>query len=151
MRNAIELKFISTGWEVVDDGCWNWRGGQDRDGYGLVRAVKLQMAVHRVAYEVWVGPIPEGLYVLHSCDNPPCVNPAHLRVGTQADNMRDMSLRGRSLTGERGKNAKISAGDVVEIRRQHEGGRSQASLSREYGLSTTQVNMIVLRKQWTTV
>ncbi len=78
-----------------NSGCWIWTGVRVPGGYGgTTRGGVYQMA-HRVAYELAVGPIPKGLYVLHRCDLPPCVNPAHLWVGTQTDNMRDCKRKGR--------------------------------------------------------
>lgn len=71
---------------------------------------------HRVAYEVWVGPIPKGHVVRHTCDNPPCINPAHLVSGTNAENSRDMVDRGRSLVGERHHKARLTEDDVRKIR-----------------------------------
>ena len=76
----------------VDGDCVIYNGPRDPDGYGRFRG----KAAHRWAYATYVGEIPEGLSVLHSCDNPPCVNPAHLRVGTQQDNVNDMWNRGRA-------------------------------------------------------
>lgn len=80
--------------------CWEWRGVRNRDGYGVIsrgRGNKKVLA-HRAAYAEWVDPIPEGMVVMHSCDNPPCVNPEHLTVGTQRDNIRDMAAKRRGQT-----------------------------------------------------
>lgn len=89
-------------WSKVDRsagffGCWPWTGALDADGYGTIGETKTGRTLRapRVAYELTVGPIPAGLEILHSCDNRPCVNPAHLRVGTHAENMAEISLRGR--------------------------------------------------------
>lgn len=79
-------------------GCWNWTACKDKNGYGHIALGGKHgghVLAHRVSYEANVGPIPDGMMVLHSCDNPACVNPAHLRVGTQFDNMADMAARGR--------------------------------------------------------
>lgn len=79
-------------------GCWEWTGKRNSQGYGLIRLDRStgQMAMaHRVSYEVYVGSISDGLIVRHDCDNPPCVNPAHLRLGTRQDNIEDMVRRRR--------------------------------------------------------
>jgi hypothetical protein len=78
---------------VTDSDCWVWQGYRNEHGYGRLWAPKRY--VHRAAYEAFVGPIPAGLNVLHRCDNPPCCNPAHLFLGTRADNARDMLAKGR--------------------------------------------------------
>lgn len=76
--------------------CLVWTGERDKDGYGRIRIDGRRIAAHRVAYETWVGPIFKGGVILHTCDNPPCINPEHLRVGTQKENVRDMLQKGRS-------------------------------------------------------
>jgi hypothetical protein len=82
--------------DVVDVGCWEWKGGKMKNGYGRFGIAKGQIVfAHRYSYEAKHGPIPPGLFVLHSCDNPGCVNPSHLSVGTHADNMQDMRAKGR--------------------------------------------------------
>lgn len=86
------------GWNVTATGCWEWHGTKNEHGYGLVnlhRAGLHQARAHRLMYERFVGPIPDGLMIRHKCDNPPCVNPDHLVPGTQQDNMNDMVARGR--------------------------------------------------------
>lgn len=84
-------------WSKVEkaDGCWNWNGYRDTKGYGAFGLDRKVQKAHRVAYILAFGEIPEGAHILHSCDNPPCVNPAHLRAGTRTDNMQDKVLRGR--------------------------------------------------------
>jgi hypothetical protein len=131
-------------WSRVDfslgrAGCWVWIGRRDRHGYGLLRALGNRFA-HRVAYVVAVGPIPAGLSVLHRCDNPPCVNPAHLWLGTQADNLRDMV--GKRRSGSRPE--RLSDAQVAEIRsRTPRPGIRQQDLADEFGVSRRLVGMIL--------
>lgn len=81
--------------------CLVFTGHRNEHGYGVIRSDDGRtMLAHRAAYAVLVGPIPPGMHVLHSCDNPPCCNPQHLRVGTHEDNMRDRDVRGRTLRGD---------------------------------------------------
>lgn len=82
-------------------GCWEWMGCRDKAGYGQVRFAGKARRAHRVAWFLTKGPIPKGLCVLHKCDNPPCVNPEHLWLGTRPENSHDMTLKGRQAVGDR--------------------------------------------------
>lgn len=90
-------------WAKVDKGsdaeCWEWTASRNSYGYGQLAVVlpsgKRPRLAHRLSWELHVGPIPEGMCILHRCDNPPCVNPSHLFIGTKADNYRDMRAKGR--------------------------------------------------------
>lgn len=77
------------------DSCWEWLGPKDRDGYGRYNMKPSRYGAHRLAYEWIKGPIPPNMVVCHSCDNPSCVNPDHLWIGTQLDNIADMDAKGR--------------------------------------------------------
>ncbi len=85
------------------DECWQWTASTDKDGYGKIRRGDKHDRAHRVAYELSTGPIPDGLFVCHSCDNPGCVNPGHFFLGTSLDNNRDRARKGRSNPWQRGK------------------------------------------------
>ncbi len=85
--------------ELTPDGCREFTGYRNECGYGRIKVGKKMPFAHRVAYEAWVGPIPEGANVCHHCDNPPCCEPSHLFVGSQADNHRDMVAKGRDNQG----------------------------------------------------
>jgi len=85
----------------VDSGCWEWLGGKSLEGYGLFYKGKVHMEAHRYSYETFIGPIPKGVLVLHKCDNLGCVNPDHLYLGTQSDNINQSSHRGRLYMGSR--------------------------------------------------
>jgi len=94
MRKTVEERF----WAKVDktDSCWVWTGATLRRGYGQIRIpVKKAKQAHRLSWEIHNGPIPDGMLVCHKCDNPPCVNPAHLFLGTQSDNNKDCVRKGR--------------------------------------------------------
>jgi hypothetical protein len=136
------------------DGCWEWSGSRDRNGYGRISsgpAPATPLLTHRVSWELHYGPIPEGIGVLHRCDNPPCVNPAHLFPGTPADNNRDKDAKGRANTpnGRRCRTARLTEADIVEIRRLYAiDSLSQFELGRRFGVSQSNISAIVLGKTW---
>lgn len=148
-RIPTEVKF----WESVErsEGCWVWAGARDRrprHGYGITRVDGRNVGAHRVAWELTHGPIPSGQHVLHRCDNPPCVNPAHLFLGTHQDNMRDMMAKVRNARGERSGNAKLIVGDVRRIRWLVRQGHSQSAVARLFGLNSGTVNRISRGLSW---
>jgi hypothetical protein len=128
--------------------CWLWLSTIHDSGYGLLWRNGKHVRAHRVSYEHFVGPIPEGLHVCHRCDVPCCVNPDHLFLGTHCDNMRDMASKARASHGERRPGARLTADDVLNIRRSAAAGVSQASLARKYCVSEVSVSRIVRRKAW---
>lgn len=144
-------------WSCVDKtgDCWIWTGQRTRDGYGRISVNQKYVGAHRVSFELANGPIPDGLYVLHSCDNRPCVNPAHLWLGTHQDNMRDMAEKGRGR--ERGKGginagasnprAKITEQQVSEIRALR-GVVKHAEIAKRFGISKGHVSAIQTGARW---
>jgi len=130
--------------------CWEWRGDKRRHGYGRVAINGKGIVVPRVAYECWVGPIPDGALIRHKCDNPPCMNPHHLETGDFVQNAQDMLDRGRHNPPIGVKNgvARITEADVVRIRALSAEGRNLTELSKMFGVSISLVSMIKNRKRW---
>lgn len=130
------------GWTVTDAGCWEFGGSRGGQGYGVVGRNGKLVATHRLAYETWVGPIPEGHVVRHKCDNRPCINPDHLETGTRADNNRDTAERG----GHAGRR-KLSDDDVFDVLWLSGLGATYGAIARAFGVSAVQVSNICRGKQ----
>lgn len=128
-------------------GCIEWIGYRNLKGYGQLAAGK-KWLTHRIAYELKHGPIPPGMKVCHSCDNPPCCNEEHLFLDTDAGNSADMVTKGRSLKGSKQPNAKLTAADVIEIRRRLATGESQSSIAKAFGVARVTISGIKLGKRW---
>lgn len=101
-----------------------------------------------MAYMLYYGPIPDGLFVLHSCDNPRCVRPDHLKLGTHDDNMADLVRRKRSCFGERRPQSKLTDQKVLDIRRMAESGVMQKEIAEQFGVVDSVISVIVNRKAW---
>ena len=134
--------------------CWEWSGAIIPTGYGRFNAVthrgRQAVPAHRFAYVSANGPIDGGLVVRHRCDNRRCVNPTHLELGSQADNLADMVKRGRAkkARGEMAGKAKLTADDVREIRRRASAGERHPPIARDFGVHTASVWAIVHRHHW---
>ncbi len=83
---------------LIGDGCWEWQGNRSESGYGRVKIDGVRWQAPRLAYKLWHGRLARDLFVCHACDNPPCVRPDHLWLGTQADNLRDAYAKGRKVS-----------------------------------------------------
>lgn len=136
-RSLPDKQYVEWRSTPSDSGCWLWTGSISLQGYGVASRDGRKVMAHRLAYQAFYGPIPEGHDIRHRCDNPPCVNPDHLETGTRADNNRDTSLRGRHG------NAKLSNEDVVDIRWAHGLGATGSALARGYGVTPTAISQIV--------
>lgn len=146
-----------------DDTCWEWQGPLNHNGYGRFYSEGKRSQAHRVAWELTFGSVPESVCVCHKCDNPSCVNPAHLFLGSRADNLRDMDEKGRrshgrahskamigkTVRGEKHYRAKLVNAQVFEIRHRYAaGGVLQRELADEFGIDRSQVSHIVNMKSW---
>jgi hypothetical protein len=133
---------------VVDGvtGCWNWTASQNGRGYGQINVDGRPRPSHRISYSVHRGKISDGLFVCHHCDNPLCINPDHLFLGTAADNAADRHSKGRSIihSGSNHGSAKLTEADVVAIRASK---ASQDILGAQYGVSGAQICRIRNGKQ----
>jgi len=142
-------------WPKVDrtttpDGCWPFTGCLDKDGYGRFKVNGRHRRAHHIALELVGFVIPfEGLVVRHTCDNPPCCNPAHLRIDTKPANVADRDAKGRQASGESNGRAKLRQQDVDEIRRLYAaGGISQRALARQFNVHCTTIRDILIGKIW---
>lgn len=136
--------------EIADDGCWMWTGAVRGDGYGQMKIHVKPIAMHRYSWELFRGEIPEGKLVLHKCDVPLCVNPSHLFVGTNKDNMDDMARKGRrnAPKGSGHVQSKLNESDIKEIRLFASLGYSQPKIAAMYGVSRSNIGFIANRQTW---
>ena len=149
-RPTTEQRF----WSKVNKnkkGCWEWQGYKQR--YGKLGINHKVILAHRYSWELHKGKIPKGLCVLHKCDNPPCVNPKHLFLGTLKDNMQDMIKKGRAnhpgMKGEQHPNAKITTEVVMIIRKLYKRpDLTYEKLAGEFNLSFSHIGRIIKKKQW---
>lgn len=132
---------------VTENGCVEWTATRNKLGYGTTKVAGKSKLAHRLSYERSVGPIPEGLCVLHRCDNPPCINPDHLFLGTRYDNTQDMINKGRmrKASGENSGRSKFTAEQILKIR---DDKRSGKIIADEYGVAKSSITRIRSRINW---
>lgn len=131
---------------IVHTGCWEWQASICQ-GYGHFGLNYKIIKAHRFSYMIFIGELEPDLDVMHSCDNRRCVNPFHLSKGTNADNMRDMVIKGRSNIGEKNFKAKLIEQQVIEIR--NNTNLSYLQLSEIYNVDRRQISKIIRLKAWT--
>lgn len=149
----------------VESGCMEWTGALADSGYGIIKLNKRRFKCHRVSFFLSGGPIPDGLCVLHKCDNRKCVNPDHLFLGTVADNNADMLQKGRHVSpkgdksgvrlyperrprGENCKRSKLREGDVLQIRRLLASGETTITIAAEFNVSQSNISAIGRNATW---
>ena len=146
LRTKAEVQeYIESSVSKVPGGCWEWQKSLDSKGYGILhwnrpKMIRLRLA-HRVSYVVFKGE-PGSLCVLHQCDNPACVNPEHLFLGTKIENNKDRHIKGRSVAH------KLTEAKALEVRRLVAGGMVQKDVAAQFGISQSMVSMIVTGKWW---
>ena len=144
-------RFFSNVQAGTGDACWLWTANTFR-GYGRLWVNGKTQRAHRVAYEIAFGKFPKTMCVCHACDNPGCVNPKHLFLGTQIDNLLDMSLKGRRrfghVTGERHGQSKLDSQQVLEIKKRLAMGQSRASLAELFRVGRTAIANIATGVRW---
>lgn len=145
-QESAVARFFSKVHKPSDEaGCWLWLGCKTTKGYGQLYKSGRMIRAHAFSYELHYGKVGNGMMVLHSCDNPSCVNPGHLFVGDQQSNMDDMVRKGRSPVGEKNVKAKLTAGQVIQIRNDT---RSASKVASEFGVSECTIYVIRGKRSW---
>lgn len=131
--------------------CWIWNGPKTLFGYGQLTFGNRPITAHRLSWLIHNGAIPDGLCVLHNCpnrDNPSCVNPAHLWLGSNIDNSKDRHVKGRDAIGEIHGLSKLTDDKIREIRERKENGATQRRMARDYGVHVSTIRSVIRYKTW---
>jgi hypothetical protein len=152
LPSLIQGSDIARFWKFVHKSvpsqCWEWQSTRNRSGYGKFWLNGRTDIAHRVSYRIHHGPIPAGIQVRHTCDNPPCVNPSHLLLGTGKENARDALERDRYRRGSRNGRAKLTESQVAEIRRCWASGETQVSMAQRFGVSKSAIQWVLNGRNW---
>lgn len=150
MKPPLKDRLLAKALIINDEkSCWEWQGGKDKDGYGRIGDEGKTKRTHRVSWEVHFGPIPEENCVCHHCDNPPCIRPDHLFLGTVYDNNHDKEKKNRQVRGESNGMRKLSDIEILEIRELYSAGKhTQKDLGEIFGVSPSAISRIVGNKRW---
>ena len=143
-KERIEEKVL----RIPEAGCWIWMGSSQVRGYGEIISNNRKHLAHRASYEAFVGKIPKGMYVCHACDNVACVNPNHLFLGTQKQNLQDMAAKGRSTRGSKNPMAKLNEAQVKLIRLALNEGMNSELLAVMYQTTAKNIRLIATGKRW---
>ena len=143
-RTSVRQRLLER--HIKDGDCWIWSGSKTSDGYGVIGVGRgKQVRAHKASYETFVGNIPPGMLVCHSCDNPACIHHEHLFLGTPKDNTKDMYEKGRAsppLRGEAHPTAKLTDSQVDTIRNRRKSGEQLKNIARDYGISFQHVSAL---------
>lgn len=148
-RDPFEVRRAFWRHVTITSGCWLWTDHTIAGGYGRFQSNHRRVLAHRFAWETAGGPVPDGMDVLHKCDTPACVNPAHLFLGTHQQNMADRDTKGRGARGSRIGSAKLTEQDVSAIRAAHTGRYGQVrEMARQYGVSSRSIHAVLSNEFW---
>ena len=147
------VKRLAARTRTAKNGCHEYVGYHMKSGYGLVAFQGRRWLAHRLAYWAFNKNLPDGMCVLHKCDNPGCINPEHLRLGTQRDNMADMDAKGRRIVlhGSRRGRSKLVESDIPKIRERFTRGETHAAIAADYGVNRSIIGLIRIGRIWTHV
>lgn len=162
--NPDAARLVSKASASDDTGCWRWAGAANDDGYGYMAFRGRTWKAHRVSYTLFCGEVPDGLLVCHHCDNPWCVNPAHLFLGHRSTNMKDMVRKGRSASlitsrqdhfrsgkapaGEAASGHRLTEAQAVTILAEASAGVNTGELAARYGVNRTTIQLLLRGKTW---
>ena len=147
--NVVRARFEARAYPEPNTGCWLWATQADPYGYGNFSFGNKNRLAHRASYMIYKGEIPDGLFVCHSCDMPACVNPEHLFLGTNLDNMLDRDSKQRQARGKAIPQTKLSLEEVIQIREAYAVGNTTYNrLAKQFNVKDTTIQAIIQRKSW---
>jgi HNH endonuclease len=148
VNNTIDDFYARIGKKEPEE-CWEWQGDINGGGYGQFSLGGKRVIAHRFVWELINGPIPEGMFICHKCDNPPCCNPNHLFLGTPKDNSQDRDHKGRGAKGEKSGVSVLTEEQVLAIREEYaRGGATYLGLGKKYGVRDGTIKKIIERINW---
>lgn len=143
LKESLEAKYEKRS----ESECWLWKAAFGH-GYGSFTFKQKRYIASRASYKVYIGEIPENFYVCHKCDNPACVNPGHLFLGTHTKNMQDMVKKGRSAKGSKHSQSKLIESDIIKIRQMLKTKMTQVEIASIFNVKREAISKIKLNKRW---